>query len=160
MRVVETLREGEHLAVAEDSLWPTTACTPDNVIRLHNMYSDHAGLWLGAAMGCAGYQSSIGTNEQVAVFCDAPAGSKLFSGTAPFWKRVNEMFLKLHKDYNTDCIFQLLSGIGLLHVVQPFVGASGHHWSDRTSSDVDRSQFEGECKAKLRPMKLAAALVD
>ena len=35
IRATEALREGERLLVAEDSAWPTTACTPSNVQDVH-----------------------------------------------------------------------------------------------------------------------------
>ena len=159
LRAVEALREGERLLVAEDSAWPTTACTPSHVQNLHNMNPRDVGLWLGAARGCYEYRISVGHHEQVDVVCNAPAGCKLFSGTASFWRRVNEMFLKVSKDYSSDSVFQFLTGIGLVSVVQPFLAISSAHWSDRTGSYEERSYLEGECRPKLRPMSISGDLV-
>ena len=159
LRAVEALREGERLVVAEDSAWPTTACTPSHVQNLHNMYPHDVGLLLGAARGCGEYRISIGHSEQVGVSCNVPAGCKLISGTASFWRRVSEMFLKVSKDYSTDCIFQFLTGISLVSVVQPFLAISASHWSDRTGGWEERSVLEGECKRKYRPMSISGDLV-
>ena len=159
MRAVEALREGDRLVVAGDSAWPTTMCTPSHVQQLHNHYPPHVGLWLGAARGCTGYRTWLGP-ENFSVKRDAPAGSKLFSGTASFWRRVDECFLKLHKDYSTDCIFQFLTGTGLVSVINPFLAISAEHWSDRAQSLEERSYLDGECKRKLRPMEMYGTLVE
>ena len=87
IRATEALREGERLLVAEDSAWPTTACTPSNVQNLHGMRPRDVGRWLGGSRGCSAYDIDLGHDEQVAVNCFAPAGCKLCSGTAPFWRR-------------------------------------------------------------------------
>merc|ERR1712113_230915 len=94
------LRAGERLLVAEDSAWPTDACVPGNVQHLHVGLPRDMGLWIGAARGCANYLHAIG--HGVEIKCFAPAGSKLLSGTASFWMRVNEFFVKLEKGYSTD----------------------------------------------------------
>ena len=159
IRATEALREGERLLVAEDSAWPTTACTPSNVQDLHDGCPHDVGLWLGACRGCYPYRIGVGNGDQVYVNCNAPAGCKLFSGTAPFWRRVNEMFLKVSKDYSSDCVFQFLTGIGLVSVAQPFLAISDAHWSDRTGSYEERSCLEGECKPKLRPMAMSGNLL-
>ena len=159
IRATEALREGERLLVAEDSAWPTTACTPSNVQDLHDGCPHDVGLWLGACRGCYPYCIGVGNRDQVHVNCNAPAGCKLFSGTAPFWRRVNEMFLKVSKDYSSDCVFQFLTGIGLVSVAQPFLAISDAHWSDRTGSYEERSYLEGECKPKLRPMAISGNLL-
>ena len=158
LRAVEALREGERLAVAEDSAWPTTACTPGHVQNVHSHCPPDTGLWLGASRGCFKYHVSIGHREEVSVVCNAPAGCKLISGTATFWRRVNEMFLKVNKDYTSDSIFQFLTGIGLVSVVEPFLAISSGHWSDRTHGWEDRSYLIGECKPKLRPMSILGDL--
>ena len=158
IRATEALREGERLLVAEDSAWPTTACTPSNVQDLHDGCPHDVGLWLGACRGCYPYRIGVGNRDQVHVDCNAPAGCKLFSGTAPFWRRVNEMFLKVSKDYSSYCVFQFLTGIGLVSVAQPCLAISDAHWSDRTGRNEERSCLEGECKPKLRPMAISGNL--
>ena len=159
IRAAEALREGERLLVAEDSAWPTTACTPSNVQNLHGMRPRDVGLWLGGCRGCSAYYIDLGHDEQVVVSCFAPAGSKLFSGTAPFWRRVNDMCVKVGTDYTTDSVFQFLTGIGLVSVIQPFLAISDAHWSDRTSRYAERSYLEGECTARRRPLALSGTLV-
>ena len=94
------------------------------------------------------------------MICNAPNGCKLFSGAAPFWRRVNEMFMKVSKDFTTDSVFQFLTGIGLVSVAQPFLAISDAHWSDRTDTyESARSYLVGECRAKLRPMSISGVLV-
>ena len=159
IRAAAALREGERLLVAEDSARPTTACIPSNVQKLHDMRPRDVGLWLGGSRGCSAYYIDLGHAEQVAVNCFAPAGCKLFSGTAPFWRRVNDMCVKVGTDYTTDIVFQVLAGMGLMRVIQPFLAISDAHWSDRTSRYEERSYLEGECAARLRPMALSGKCV-
>ena len=67
--------------------------------------------------------------------------------------------LKVSKDYSSDCVFQFLTGIGLVSVAQPFLAISDAHWSDRTGSYEEKSYLEGECKPKLRPMAISGNLL-
>ena len=113
--VRQHLRPEELLIVAEDSVWPTDACTPTLVSKLHDQgWGDRNGpygLWLGAARGPHNVELHFG-DSHIRIKTVATNGCKLMAGTADFWFLVDEFFQKLDKDWTSDAVFQLLTGIG------------------------------------------------
>ena len=161
--VGEHLRPEELLLVAEDSVWPTDACTPTRVSTLHDQgWGDRNcpyGLWLGAARGPQHVELYFG-DSHIPIKTVATNGCKLMAGTADFWFLVDEFFQKLDKDWTSDCVFQLLTGIGYVKMIDPFLAVSNKHFSDRCNYDEGRSQFQGEVKDKQRPIKFEGTLLD
>ena len=148
----ELVGDNEFLAVAEDSVWPSSECTPSNVSRWHeaNAAADEScnALWLGACRGSIYYNILLGVHFR----CFAPAGCKLISGDKRFWNIVSDAFDKLSKDFTSDCVFQLLSGAGLLKVPKQFPAATLTHYSARVLAVAPQSDFE--CKGRFRPLRV------
>ena len=159
--VGEHLRPEELLLVAEDSVWPTDACTPTRVSTLHDQSSvdQNRGLWLGAARGPHNVELYFG-DANIRINTLATNGCKLIAGTGPFWFLVDEFFQKLDKNWTSDCVFQLLTGIGKVKMIDPFLAVSNKHFSERCHYDEGRSQFQGEVKDRQRPIKFEGALLD
>ena len=151
------LCDGQFLALAEDSCWAANQCTPSNVLAWHGANaatSEHCNaLWLGAVRGSIPNCHWIGGEKMT---CIAPSGCKLFSGDKRFWTIASEAFRKLNKDWAADAVFQLLSGAGLLKVPTRFPAASLQHYSARTQTTADASDFVG--RPKLRPLPVLGSL--
>jgi len=127
-----TLEQGECLMVAEDSLWPSEALTPDTVSCLMERHAGKA-LWLGAYLKVQPRCMAVADHGIVARSL-TPAGAKLFCGDLPFWQTVSEVFDVCDKYWSTDQVFQLLAGVKCLDVAHPFLAATMPHVSLRTRS--------------------------
>ena len=148
--VRQHLRPGELLLVAEDSVWPTDQCTPQRVKKEYGNPLGPYGLWLGASRGPHEFRFEFGNSCDIR--CIATNGCKLIAGNGEFWALVNEVFQKTDKGWSSDAVFQLLTAIGLLKIVDPFLAVSDTHFSERTNKTEPRSQFHLEVRPKLRPI--------
>ena len=154
----ELLGEVDFLAVAEDSVWPSSACTPGNVRRWHeaSAATDDLwcnALWLGTYRGSITYHHELGGTR---FSCFARAGCKLFSGDKRFWDIASQAFNKLNKDFTSDAVFQLLAGAGLLKVPARFAAATLRHYSARLRKWANQSDCE--CNERLRPLPMLAPM--
>ena len=127
LRCAQDLDTDECLMVVEDSCWPSTSLTPQRVYK--ELQERQKALWLAAALKPKTYQHQIGDVHVSAV---AAAGSKYFCGDGAFWWKVATLFSKVSKQSSADSVFQSMVGMGALALVQPFLGATMPHVSQRT----------------------------
>ena len=132
VRIATALPCHKPFLVCEDSMWPTTACTPRN---LAGIYTGKP-LWLGCYLKPRLYRHWF---AGVSYAGRSAAGAKLFLGDATFWTLVNLMFRKTDKGFCTDAVFQTLVGMEKLKFVYPVYGTTRAHWSERCAQLADAS---------------------
>ena len=85
-------------------------------------------MWLAALLRPRLYRHRVGDTD---VSARAVAGRKCLCGDRKFWWDVDALFAASDKNSSTDSIFQMMVGLGELHLVYPFLGATMPHISQR-----------------------------
>ena len=116
----------ECFMVMEDSCWPSVCLTPQRVYQ--ELLEREKALWLAALLRPRVYRHRVG---DTAVSARAVAGSKCLCGDRKFWRDVDALFAASDKNCSTDAIFQMMVGLGQLHLVYPLLGATMPHFSQR-----------------------------
>ena len=157
------------IVVAEDSAWPTTACTPTEVARIYRsaLAKSFCGTWLGAQTKggwirrlyhridrCSGRVVEV---LEGCLTANAPAGCKLFVASCTFWETLQTVHVQLPLDYTMDRVMHLMVAERYLEVCDPhFLAGSMPHYSARQQKDVDQHNRSLPLQAELFSMPAAA----
>ena len=132
--------DDETVLLGEDSCWPTTACTPQQVRAWMEdaLLQGYQGMWIGAAGGMKKRRfnmrvTSQGQREDQA--CEvkaAPCGSKLFAVTIRQLRLMEQVWGWVPQDWFVDGVHHLMAASGQLMVRDQFLAGSMPHYSMRS----------------------------
>ena len=122
----------------EDSCWPTTSCTPQQVRAWMEdaLRQGYQGMWIGAGGALRKRNffvrvNSHGQQEDQACEAKAPCGCKLFAVTLRQCRLMEKVWGWVPRDWTVDAVHQLLASSGQLMVRDHFLAASMKHFSLR-----------------------------
>ena len=131
--------DDETVLLGEDSCWPTTSCTPQQVREWMEdaLRRGYQGMWIGAAGGMRKRAFSMRVNsqgqreDQACEVTKAPMGSKLFAITIRQLRLMEQVWGWVPQDWFVDGVNQLLAASGQLMVRDKFLAGSMQHYSMR-----------------------------
>ena len=132
------------LLLGEDSCWPTSSCTPQQVRAWMDdaLRQGYQGIWIGA---CGGMRkrtfsmrvNSHGQREDQACEVKGPCGSKLFAITIRQLRRMEHVWGWVPQDWFVDGVNHLLAASGQLMIRNQFLAGSMQHFSMRCGKLCD-----------------------
>ena len=138
LKMVERIPYGLPFCIAEDSVWPTDACTPSylHTVFHHYRHYGYDAVWAGAVT--MPRKRKIDSTE----IC-TPGGSKLFIATRGFVEKAYEILIKTDKTMFVDGVMHHLVAKQVLVVMPKFLaGSQDERWSARQKQYVS-SHVEG-----------------
>ena len=130
--------DDEVVLLGEDSCWPTTSCTPQQVRFWMEdaLRQGYQGMWIGA---CGANRkrtfsmrvNSHGQQEDQACTVTAPCGSKLFAVTIRQLRLMAQVWGWVPQHWFVDGVNHLLAASGQLMVRDTFLAGSMQHFSMR-----------------------------
>ena len=122
---VNGVESKEPFAIAEDSVWPTSKCTPNRLYQMYRQYTSDSNVnavWAGA-YGRPRRHKGLTTR--------APYGCKLFVCNKSFINDAWNLFKTTDKSHSVDSVMQILVDRGECIVPPMFVAGTQPHWSAR-----------------------------
>jgi hypothetical protein len=138
--------DDETVLLGEDSCWPTTSCTPQQVREWMEdaLRQGYQGIWIGAAGGMKRRRFSMRVNsqgqreDQPCEVKAAPCGSKLFAITIRQLRLMEQVWGWVPQDWFVDGVNHLLAASGQLMVRETFLAGSMQHFSMRSGRSAEK----------------------
>ena len=128
---MENLPYDVPLCIAEDSVWPTDACTPEYLHTVFSHYQSYGfeAVWAGAVLPP---RKRIIKSTTI----HTPSGSKLFIATRGFVEKAWEKFRVSDITMFVDSVMHELVAERVVAVMPQFLAGSQEHWSARDGQYV------------------------
>ena len=134
-----TCSDDEVVLLGEDSCWPTTSCTPQQVRAWMEdaLQQGYQGMWIGACGGMRKRTFSMRVNshgrkeDQPCEVKAAPCGSKLFAVTIRQLRLMEQVWGWVPQGWFVDSVNHLLAASRQLMVRDEFLAGSMQHFSMR-----------------------------
>ena len=133
-----TCSDVDVVLLGEDSCWPTTSCTPQQVRAWMEdaLRQGYQGMWIGACGGMKKRRfcmrvNSHGRQEDQACEVKGPCGSKLFAVTIRQLRLMEQVRGRVPQNWFVDGVNHLLAASGQLMIRDEFLAGSMQHFSMR-----------------------------
>ena len=143
----EGMTDSSVFAVAEDSAWPTTSCTPQKLLDVYRQAIERdpkkRGVWCGASKQMKRRSFECIANGDGTVdgsassSTHAPNGSKLFVGNRLLWYQMYWLFRNTACNWTVDAHWQLMAASEFVKIRTPWLAGSLPHYSARTEKFCD-----------------------
>ena len=149
--------DDEVVLLGEDSCWPTTSCTPQQVRAWMEdaLRQGYQGMWIGACGGMRKRTFTMRVNshgrqeDQACEVKKAPYGSKLFAVTIRQLRLMEQVWGWVPQGWFVDSVNHLLAASRQLMVRDEFLAGSMQHFSMRL----------GKVRGKLVEIKMLGTLL-